>query len=198
MSARIHVTAEVAVTAIIGDGSSVWNHAQVRDRVRIGARCIIGKNVYIDSDVVIGDAVKIQNNVSVFHGVTIEDGVFVGPHVCFTNDMQPRAINADGSPKSASDWRVTPILVKYGAAIGANSTIVCGVTIGRWAMIGSGSVVTRDVPDYALVYGSPARVHGYVCPCGAKLSVDAEGVGTCGACGNSVLGLGTALAGVRA
>jgi UDP-2-acetamido-3-amino-2,3-dideoxy-glucuronate N-acetyltransferase len=189
MGVRIHATAEVAQTARIGDGTSIWNDAQVRDRAQIGAQCIVGKNVYIDSDVVIGDAVKIQNNVSVFHGVVIESGVFIGPHVCFTNDMQPRAINRDGTPKRAEDWVVSPTLVKYGAAVGANSTIVCGVSIGRWAMIGSGSVVTRDVPDFALVYGSPARVRGYVCPCGANLTVVADGHGRCEKCGDVVEGI---------
>ncbi len=147
----------------------VWNNAQIREGARIGDNTIIGKGVYVDAGVTIGANVKIQNNVSVFHGVIIEDGVFVGPHVCFTNDMLPRAINPDGTLKSASDWVVAETRVCYGASLGANATIVCGVTIGRWAMIGAGSVVTRDVPDYRLVYGNPARLHGYVCPCGQRL-----------------------------
>ena len=117
----------------------------------IGENCILSKGVYVDAGVFIGNNVKIQNYVSVYHGVTIEDGVFVGPHVCFTNDLYPRSVNADGSLKAADDWTLSPILVKEGAAIGANSTIVCGTTIGRWAMIGSGSVVTKDVPDHGLV-----------------------------------------------
>ena len=155
---RIHPTADVSSEAVIGPGTSIWNQAQVRERARIGAGCVIGKNVYIDFDVVIGDNVKVQNNVSVFHGVTVEDGVFVGPHVCFTNDRLPRAINVDGSLKSDDDWEVSPIRVRQGAALGANSTILPGVTIGRWGMIGSGSVVTRDVADFELVAGNPARV----------------------------------------
>ena len=149
--ARIHPTADVAASAIIGPGTSVWNQAQVRDGARIGSNCVLGKNAYVDAGVQIGDGVKIQNNVSVYHGVTIEDGVFVGPHVCFTNDKVPRAINRDGSPKTDADWVVSPTLVRRGAALGANSTILPGVSIGRWAMIGSGSVVTRDVADYELV-----------------------------------------------
>lgn len=168
---KIHPTAEVSPEATIGDGTLIWHQCQVRPGVSIGSRCILGKGVYLDSEVRIGDNVKIQNYVSVFHGVAIEDGVFVGPHVCFTNDLNPRAINPDGSPKSAGDWQVTPTLVKMGASIGANSTIRCGVEIGRWAMVGAGSVVTRSVPDYGLVYGNPARLHGYVCPCGQKLDV---------------------------
>jgi acetyltransferase-like isoleucine patch superfamily enzyme len=102
--------------------------------------------------------------------VTLEDGVFAGPHVCFTNDMRPRAVNPDLSVKSADDWVVSKTLVKKGAGLGANSTIRCGITIGEWAMVGSGSVVTHDVPAYALVYGNPARIHGFVCACGEKLN----------------------------
>lgn len=182
MAARIHSSSVVADSARIGDGSQVWLFCQIRDNARIGKGCILGKGVYVDNDVVIGDNVKIQNNVSVFVGVTIEDGVFVGPHVCFTNDKVPRAVNPDMSLKSAHDWKVTPTRVKAGAAIGANATIVCGVTVGRWAMVAAGSVVSRDVPDHALVRGNPARVVGWVCACGRKLDVDAVGAATC-SCG---------------
>lgn len=168
MSIRIHPTAEVAEQAAIGEGTSIWHHSQVR-AARIGQNCIVGKGVYIDADVSIGDNVKIQNYVSIYHGVAIEDGVFVGPHVCFTNDLQPRAINPDGTLKSADDWAVSNTLVRKGAALGANSTIRCGITIGEWAMIGSGSVVTRDVPDYGLAYGNPARLRGFVCPNGHRV-----------------------------
>lgn len=183
---RIHPTAEVSTEAVIGDGTSIWNQAQVRERARIGSGCIIGKNVYVDTDVVIGDRVKVQNNVSVFHGVTIEDGVFVGPHVCFTNDRMPRAINPDGSLKSDADWEVSPILVRHGAALGANSTILPGVTIGRWGMVGAGSVVTRDVAEHELVAGNPARRLGSACSCGQALRDAPDGTpfrGPCPACG---------------
>ena len=183
---RIHPTAEVSSEAVIGPGSSIWNQAQVRERARIGAECVIGKNVYVDFDVIIGDRVKVQNNVSLFHGVTVEDGVFVGPHVCFTNDRVPRAINVDGTTKADDDWEVSPILVRRGAALGANSTILPGVSIGPWAMVGSGSVVTRDVAAYELVAGNPARRLGSACPCGQPLrDVDGEPfVGDCPRCGS--------------
>jgi acetyltransferase-like isoleucine patch superfamily enzyme len=174
MAIRIHPTADVSEKAKIGEGTSIWHHAQVREGVNIGSNCILGKGVYVDNDVSIGDNVKIQNYTSVYHGVTLEQGVFVGPHVCFTNDLHPRAINPDGSLKAADDWVLTKTLVKRGAALGGNSTIVCGSTIGDWAMVGSGSVVTNDVPAYGLVYGNPARLHGFVCTCGTKLEKETQ------------------------
>ncbi|MBW3609444.1 MAG: N-acetyltransferase, partial [Actinobacteria bacterium] len=125
---RVHPSAEVSSEAVIGPGTSIWNQAQVRERARIGSGCIIGKNVYVDAGVVIGDRVKVQNNVSLFHGVTVEDGVFIGPHVCFTNDRVPRAVTLDGAPMTDADWDVSPTLVRYGAALGANSTILPGLT----------------------------------------------------------------------
>jgi len=171
---RIHSTADVSSKAEIGEGTQIWHESQVRERAHLGRNCILGKSVYIDSDVWIGDNVKIQNYVSVYHGVTLDDGVFVGPHVCFTNDLRPRAVNPDGSLKSGDDWVLSETHVRQGAALGANSTIRCGITIGEWAMIGAGSVVTRDVPPYGLVYGNPARLRGFVCPCGAQLDKTEE------------------------
>ncbi len=165
----IHPTAAVDPQAELGANVRVWHWTQVREGVSIGAESIIGKGCYIDADVQIGSRVKIQSNVSVFHGATIEDGVFIGPHVCFTNDKTPRAINPDGNLQGANDWTVTPTLIRYGASIGANATIICGVTVGRWAMVAAGAIVTRDVPDYGLVVGNPARLIGYVCPCGQRL-----------------------------
>lgn len=170
----IHPTADVEAGAVIGDGTKVWHLCHIRRDAHIGGECVIGRGVFVDAGVQIGNRVKIQNYVSVFHGVTIEDGVFVGPHVCFTNDMFPRAVNPDMSLKAADDWVLSETLVKAGAAIGANSTIVCGITIGRWAMIGSGSVVTKDVPDYALVVGNPARIIGYVTATGKRVGTQEE------------------------
>jgi len=169
MTIRIHTSAEVSDKAKIGEGTSIWHQSQVREGAKIGQNCILGKGVYIDAGVSLGDSVKIQNYVSIFHGVTIEDGVFIGPHVCFTNDLRPRAINPDGTLKAADDWDLSETLIKHGAALGANSTVRCGVTIGEWAMVGSGSVITKDVPAYGLVVGNPARMIGFVCPCGVKL-----------------------------
>jgi acetyltransferase-like isoleucine patch superfamily enzyme len=171
---RIHPTADVSPDARIGEGTAIWHQAQVREEVQIGRNCILSKGVYLDARVVLGDNVKVQNYVSIYHGVTIEDGVFCGPHCVFTNDKQPRAINSDGSLKAADDWTLSKTRVKVGASIGANAVIVCGVTIGAWAMIGAGSVVTHDVPDHGLVWGNPARLHGFVCACGHRLHRPAE------------------------
>jgi UDP-2-acetamido-3-amino-2,3-dideoxy-glucuronate N-acetyltransferase len=168
----IHKTAEVSPESKIGKNVKIWNNAQVREKAEIGDDCIISKNVYVDFEVKIGNKVKIGNNVSVFNGVTIEDGVMIGPHVTFTNDLRPRAINPDGTLKgggtSASDWTISKTLVKMGAGIGANSTIL-PVVIGQWALIGAGCVVTKNVPDHGLVVGVPARLAGFVCKCGFKL-----------------------------
>ncbi len=178
----IHETACVDSRARIGKNVKIWNWVQVRENAVVGDNSILSKSVYIDSGVTIGKNVKIQNNVSLYHGVTIEDGVFVGPHVCFTNDRIPRAVNPDGSLKEASDWEVSPTTVGYGSSIGANSTILPGVRIGRFAMIGAGSVVTKDVPEHGLVYGSPARLIGHVCACGRRVEPGAEGRYVCPVC----------------
>jgi acetyltransferase-like isoleucine patch superfamily enzyme len=177
-----HPTADVADTATIGQGTKIWHEAQVRPRVTIGENCILGKGVYIDEDVIIGSNVKMQNRASIYKDCTIEDGVFIGPHVCFTNDVFPRAINPDGTLKSADDWTAGRTLVRYGASIGAGSIILPSRTIGRFALVGAGSVVTRDVPDHGLVVGNPARLVGFACVCGSRLTMDGE-TGTCDACG---------------
>jgi UDP-2-acetamido-3-amino-2,3-dideoxy-glucuronate N-acetyltransferase len=183
----IHPTAEVSSTASLGAGTRVWRAAQVREGAIIGANCTISKGVYIDAHVKIGSHVKIQNHVSVFEGVTLEDGVFVGPHVCFTNDLFPRAITRDGRLKGASDWTITPTVVKYGASLGAGAIIRCGITIGTFALVGAGAVVTRDVPAHTLVLGNPARSRGHVCYCARPLSAVSEEEhcvrGTCAECG---------------
>ena len=161
-----HPTA-IVESVDIGDGTRIWHFVHVRDGSKIGRDCNIGKGVYIDSDVVMGNNVKVQNFVSIYKGVTIEDDVFIGPAVTFTNDLYPRAFiwNEEG---------ISYTKVESGASIGANSTVVGGVTIGAYAMIGAGSVVTRDVVPFGLVYGNPAKLKGFVCYCGNKLKTVVE------------------------
>lgn len=147
----------------IGDGTKIWHFCHVQKGAVIGEKCSLGQNVNISNNVKIGNGVKIQNNVSVYEGVEIEDYVFCGPSMVFTNDPTPRS----KYPKGPEGYKKT--LIKYGASIGANATVVCGHTIGRWALIASGAVVTKDVPDYALMAGVPARQMGWVCECGMPL-----------------------------
>ncbi len=175
---RIHPTADVSPEAVIGEKTSIWNEAQVREGARVGSECIIGKGVYIDVDVVIGDRVKLENRVSVFKGAELASGVFVGPHSCLLNDRRPRAITPDGQLKSEADWTVSGVKVEAGASIGGGCTVLPGVTIGRFALIGGGSVVTRDVVPHGLVIGNPGRLVGFVCECAAKLDAG----GTCPSC----------------
>lgn len=168
----IHPSAFVSDRAEIGEGTKVWINSQIREDVHIGKNCIVSKDTYLDFSVRIGDNVKIQNGVSVYHGVTVEDDVFIGPNAAFTNDFYPRAFNGN--------FEVGQTLVERGASIGANATIICGNTLHTYCMVGSGSVVTHDVPAYTLVVGNPARAVGKVCRCGQKLP---EGGSTCPKCG---------------
>ena len=158
----VHSTATVSEKAKIGDSTKIWINAQVREDAEIGCQCIISKDVYIDHAVKIGDRCKIQNSVSIYNGVIIEDDVFIGPNVAFTNDKIPRAFN--------SKWRVTKTIIHTGASIGANATILCGIKIGRYSMVGAGSVVTKDVPDHTLVVGNPAKSLSLICKCGNRLN----------------------------
>ncbi|NLO26099.1 MAG: N-acetyltransferase [Clostridiales bacterium] len=173
MSYFVHQSSYIDENVTIRDGTKIWHFCHVQKGVKIGERCSLGQNVNVSNDVKIGNGVKIQNNVSVYEGVVLEDYVFCGPACVFTNDLTPRS----KYPKGAEGYKKT--LVKYGASIGANATIVCGNTIGRWAMIASGAVVTKDVPDYALMAGVPAKQIGWVCECGMPLR---SGL-TCKECG---------------
>ncbi len=174
----IHPTAIVSEEAHIGEGTSIWHHCQVREHATIGKNCILGKGVYVDTGVTIGSECKIQNYACLYQGVSIRDRVFIGPHVTFTNDLYPRSWlwNAE---------RLIKTEVKEGASIGANATIVCGVVIGAYAMIGAGAVVTEDVPDHALVLGNPGTVKGYVCVCGHTLRRKGAEL-ICPVCGKSL------------
>lgn len=172
----IHPTADVSPRARIGPDTHIWHQAQVREGAVVGQNCIVGKDAYIDFDVVIGNNVKIQNGALIYHGVTLEDGVFVGPQACLTNDRVPRAITPEGRLKADEDWSVGNILIRYGASIGAGAIVLPDVTIGRWAMVGAGAVVTQSVPDHGLVVGVPACLVGYVCRCGRRLESGGDGL----------------------
>ena len=174
----VHASSYVDDPCSIGTGTKVWHFSHVMKNARIGVNCNIGQNVVISPEVVVGNNVKIQNNVSVYTGCILEDDVFCGPSMVFTNVVNPRShvVRKD-------EYKTT--LVRKGATLGANCTVVCGTTIGRYAFVGAGSVVTRDVPDYALVYGNPARPRGWMCACGIglKFSANGKGSGKCQSCG---------------
>ncbi len=162
---QIHESSYVDDGATVGPGTKIWHFSHIMKNATVGRDCVIGQNVNIGSRAVLGDNVKVQNNVSIYDDVVLEDGVFCGPSMVFTNVINPRSFI-----ERKSEYRKT--LVKTGASIGANATVVCGVTLGRYCLVGAGSVVTRDVPDFGLVYGNPARQKGWVCRCGVKLVQD--------------------------
>jgi len=163
----VHKTAEIQEGAAIGEGTKIWNNSQVLKGAQIGKDCVVGHNCLIGSEAKIGSNVRIQSNIDVWDLVTLEDFVFVGPSAVFTNDKNPRAKYPTSQYPEYGKW--LPTLVQEGATIGANATIICGITIGKWAMIGAGAVVAKDVPDYSLVLGVPASQVGWVCECGNKL-----------------------------
>lgn len=179
MGFRVVETADVSPDATIGDGSSIWHLAQVREGAVLGQNCIVGRGAYIGTGVQMGDGCKVQNYALVYEPAVLGDGVFVGPSVVFTNDHFPRAINTDGSPKSASDWDPVGVTVNRGASIGARAVCVAPVTIGEWAMVAAGAVVVRDVAPYALVVGVPARRVGWVGEAGEPLVSEGDGVFRC-------------------
>jgi acetyltransferase-like isoleucine patch superfamily enzyme len=180
----IHETADVSAEAAIGAGTRIWHQAQVMPGARLGERCNIGKGVFIASGVTIGNNVKVQNYVSIYTGVRVEDDVLLGPHMTFTNDLYPRAFN--------NEYTVYETWVRKGASVGANATIVCGVTLNEYCIVAAGAVVQSNVPAYTLIAGNPGRVIGYVCKCGQRLALDktpkqdgrAETV-RCARCGSS-------------
>lgn len=160
----IHESADVSKDAVIGKGTKIWHQAQVMPGVRIGENCSLGKGVFIDRGVSIGNNVKVQNYVSVYRGVSVEDDVILGPHMTFTNDLYPRSF--------VSDFVIYETVIRKGSAVGANATIVCGVTLNEYCMVAAGAVVLADVPAFALIVGNPGRVTGYVCKCGKRLDIE--------------------------
>lgn len=177
---RIADSADVSAEARIGAGSAIWHLAQVREGVQMGQGCIVGRGAYIGTGVVMGDNCKVQNYALVYEPAHLEDGVFIGPAVVLTNDTYPRAVNPDGSLKSAHDWEPVGVTIRRGASIGARATCVAPVTIGEWATVAAGAVVVKDVPAYALVAGVPARRLGWVGEAGHPLVAgEAEGQWRC-------------------
>lgn len=175
----VHPTADVADSSLLGEGTKIWHYAQVREEARLGENCVVGRGAYIGTGVELGDNCKVQNYALVYEPARLGDGVFIGPAVVLTNDHFPRAINGDGTLKSAHDWEPVGVTIEEGASIGASATCVAPVTIGRWALVGSGSVVVKDVPAFALVVGSPARRVGWVGRAGVPLEASPDGTWTC-------------------
>lgn len=176
---RIVDSADVSAEASIGDGSSIWHLAQVREQAVLGVNCVIGRGAYIGTGVTLGDNCKVQNYALVYEPARLADGVFIGPAVVLTNDTYPRAINPDGSLKSAHDWEPVGVTIERGASIGARATCVAPVTIGEWATVAAGAVVVKDVPAYALVAGVPARRIGWVGTSGVPLTNDGGDAWVC-------------------
>jgi UDP-2-acetamido-3-amino-2,3-dideoxy-glucuronate N-acetyltransferase len=179
MTVRVIDTADVSPEASLGDGSSIWHLAQVREGAVLGENCIVGRGAYIGTGVVMGRNCKVQNYALVYEPARLEDGVFVGPAAVFTNDHYPRSVAPDGSLKRGDDWEAVGVTCREGASIGARAVCVAPVTIGRWALVAAGSVVIKDVPDFALVAGVPARRIGWVGRAGMPLEPGPDGTWTC-------------------
>lgn len=175
----IHATADVSDSAELGPGTTVWHLAQIREGARLGSECIVGRGAYVGPGVVIGDQVKLQNYALVYEPARLEDQVFIGPAVILTNDVFPRATDISGKLKRPADWEALGVVIRHGASVGARAVVLPGVVIGRWALVAAGAVVTRDVPDFGLVAGSPARRIGWVGRAAARLAADGTGQWRC-------------------
>jgi UDP-2-acetamido-3-amino-2,3-dideoxy-glucuronate N-acetyltransferase len=179
MTARLAPSADVDERATIGDGSVVWHLAQIREHAVLGSNCVVGRGAYVGTGVRIGDNCKIQNYALVYEPAVLEYGVFIGPAAVLTNDTFPRSVNPDGSPKTADDWDAVGVTLRHGCSVGARAVCVAPVVVGRWATVAAGAVVTRDVPDFALVAGAPARWLKWVGPAGIPLTDDGGGRWRC-------------------
>lgn len=185
MSVRISSTADVHASATVGDSSTVWELAQVREHARIGRECVLGRGVYVGPSVVVGDRCKLQNYALVYEPAALESGVFIGPAAVLTNDSHPRAVTAAGDLKTSEDWVPVGVTVREGASVGAGAVCVAPVTIGRWSLVAAGAVVVRDVPDFALVMGTPARRVGWVGRAGRPLVEKEPGMWRCPVSGST-------------
>ena len=178
-SPEVHGTADVDQRAVIGAGTTVWHLAQIREHARLGSGCIVGRGAYVGPGVIIGDNVKLQNYALVYEPAHLEDGVFIGPAAVLTNDLHPRSVDVTGKLKRPDDWDAAGVLVHEGASLGARVVVIAGRVIGRWALVAAGAVVTRDVPDFALVAGVPARQVGWVGRAGQRLKAAGHGQWRC-------------------
>jgi UDP-2-acetamido-3-amino-2,3-dideoxy-glucuronate N-acetyltransferase len=175
----VQATADVDDRATLGPGTTVWHLAQIRENARLGSGCVVGRGAYVGPGVIIGNNVKLQNHALVYEPARLEDGVFVGPAAVLTNDVHPRSVDAAGRLKRSDDWEASGVVLREGASLGAHAVVVAGRTIGRWALVAAGAVVTRDVADYALVAGVPARQTGWVGRAGERLVPDGPGQWRC-------------------
>jgi UDP-2-acetamido-3-amino-2,3-dideoxy-glucuronate N-acetyltransferase len=175
----VATTADVDASAALGAGTRIWHLAQVREDARLGSGCIVGRGAYVGPGVIIGDNVKLQNYALVYEPARLEDGVFIGPAAVLTNDIYPRSVDASGKLKRADDWHAQGVVVREGASLGARVVVVAGCVIGRWALVAAGAVVTKDVPDFALVAGVPARRIGWVGKSGERLTSEGDGMWRC-------------------
>lgn len=176
---RVQATADVDASAKLGADTAVWHLAQIRENAQLGRQCIVGRGAYVGPGVIIGNNVKLQNYALVYEPARLEDNVFIGPATVLTNDLYPRSVDMEGKLKRSDDWDALGVLVREGASLGARAVVVAGCSIGRWALVGAGAVVTRDVPDFGLVAGTPARRIGWVGRAGVRLAACGDGMWRC-------------------